>query len=33
MRDRRVRRVLTLDRHFVDAGFEVLPRGLSERRP
>ena len=25
MRDRRLRRAFTLDRHFVDAGFDVLP--------
>lgn len=31
MRDRRVRRALTVDRHFVAAGFDVLPRGFPER--
>jgi len=25
MRDRHVRRALTLDRHFQDAGFELVP--------
>jgi len=33
MRDRRVRRALTLDRHFVDAGFDVVPSRFSEPQP